>query len=127
MATRIRKSNGPDVDRAAARTAEEDYFERLATTMAATAGIYDPLSNRTFDASARNRTTRDLDERQAELKALIKRHAERDLMGTYEEMPKNRGILHEITHKELLGRSAVRVAVAAAAFSPAEELVRHAT
>ncbi len=125
MATRLRKSIGPEVDRDAARTAEEDYFERLASVMAATAGIFDPLSNRTFDASPRNRVTKTLDERAAELKGLIKRHAERDLMKTYEEMPKNGVVVHEIVHKELLGRPAVRVVVAAAAFSPAEELVKH--
>ncbi len=125
MATKLRKSSGPEVDRDAARTAEEDYFERLAAVMAATAGIFDPLTNRTFDASPRNRVTKTLDERSAELKGLIKRHAERDLMRTYEEMPKNGVVVHEILHKELLGRPAVRVVVAAAAFSPAEELVKH--
>ena len=125
MATKLRKSNGPEVDRASARTAEEDYFERLAASMAVTAGIFDPLSNRTYDASIKNRITKELDDRSADVKAQIKRHAERDLMRTYEEMPKNRVALHEIVHKELLGRPAVRVVVAGAAFSPVEELVRH--
>jgi hypothetical protein len=125
MGTRVRKSNGPEVDRASARTAEEDYFERLAASMAATAGIFDPLTNRTYDASIKNRITRELDDRSAEVKAHIKRFAERDLMRTYEEMPKNRVVLHEVIHKELLGRPSVRVVVAAAAFSPVEELVRH--
>ena len=125
MATKLRKSNGPEVDRASARTAEEDYFERLAATMASTAGIFDPMSNRTYDASLKNRVTREQDDRSADVKAQIKRHAERDLMRTYEEMPKNRVVLHEIVHKELLGRPAVRVVVAGAAFSPVEELVRH--
>jgi hypothetical protein len=125
MATKLRKSNGPEVDRASARTAEEDYFERLAASMAATAGIFDPMLNRTYDASVKNRITKEQDDRSADVKAQIKRHAERDLMRTYEEMPKNRVVLHEIVHKELLGRPAVRVVVAGAAFSPVEELVRH--
>jgi hypothetical protein len=125
MATRMRKSNGPEIDRASARTAEEDYFERLGSVMGTTAGIFDPLSNRTFDASVRNRITKEMDERQADVKAMIKRHAERDLMGVYEDMPKNRVMIHEIVHKELLGRASVRVVVAAASFSPTEELVRH--
>ena len=125
MATKVRKSSGPEVDRASARTAEEDYFERLAASMAATAGIFDPMSNRTFDASVKNRITKELDDRSADVKAQIKRHAERDLMRTYEEMPKNRVAIHEIVHKELLGRPAVKVVVAGASFSPIEELVRH--
>jgi len=120
MATKIRKSNDPEVDRASARTAEEDYFERLAASMAATAGIFDPTSNRTYDASIKNRITKEVDDRSAEVKAQIKRHAERDLMRTYEEMPKNRVVLHEVVHKELLGRPAVKVVVAGAAFSPVE-------
>jgi len=33
-------------------------------------------------------------------------------------------VLHEILHKELLGRSVVRLVVAGASFSPAEDLVR---
>ncbi len=121
------KSVGPDVDRASARTAEEDYFERLGASMAAAAGIFDPLTNRTYDASARNRVTKTLDDRSAEVKALIKRFAERDLLKTYEEMPKNGLVLHEIVHKELLGRSSVRVVLAGAAQSPAEDLVRSGT
>jgi hypothetical protein len=125
MATKIRKSSDPEVDRASARTAEEDYFERLAASMAATAGIFDPTSNRTYDASIKNRVTKEVDDRSAEVKAHIKRFAERDLMRTYEEMPKNRVVLHEIVHKELLGRPSVKVVVAGAAFSPIEELVRH--
>ena len=125
MATKLRKSSGPEVDRAGARAAEEDYFERLAAVIGATAGIFDPLTNRTFDASPRNRVTKLLDDRAAELKGLIKRLAERDLMKTYEEMPKNGVVVHEIVHKELLGKPAVRVLVAAASFSPVEELVRH--
>lgn len=126
MGMSTRKSNGlPEVDRASARTAEEDYFERLAASMAATAALFDPLTNRTYDASTRNRITKELDDRSAEVKAHIKRFAERDLMRTYEEMPKNRIVVHEIIHKELLGRPAVKAVIAGASFSPTEELVRH--
>jgi hypothetical protein len=89
-----------------------------------TGGLYDPLSNRTYDASPRNRVTKVIDERSSEVKTLIKRFAERDLMRAYEEMPKNELHLYEIVHKELLGRPSVKVAVAGAAFSPVEELVR---
>lgn len=125
MGTKLGKSEGPELDRAAARASEEDYFERLAASMASTAGIFDPLSNRMYDASLKNRVSKELDDRSAEVKAQIKRHAERDLLRTYEEMPKNRVVLHEIIHKELLGRPTVRVVVAGASFSPIEELVRH--
>ncbi|HYE99407.1 MAG TPA: hypothetical protein VEJ18_10875, partial [Planctomycetota bacterium] len=89
MATRIRKGVVPSVDREAARAAEEAYFERLLARVNATAGVFDPLTNRTYDASPRNRLTKTLDDRSAEVKALIKRFAERDLLKTYEEMPKN--------------------------------------
>lgn len=125
MGTKVGKTEGPELDRAAARAAEEDYFERLAASMASTAGIYDPLSNRMYDASVKNRVSKELDDRSADVKAQIKRHAERDLLRTYEEMPKNRIVLHEIIHKELLGRPTVKVVVAGASFSPIEELVRH--
>ncbi len=122
--TRIRRAPAPEVDRKAAAAAEEGYFERFASNVNATAGVYDPLTNRTYDASPRNRVTKALDERSSEVKAFIKRFAERDLMRTYEEMPKNGVVLHEIVHKELLGRPSVRLAIAGAAFSPVEDLVR---
>jgi hypothetical protein len=112
------------VDRDAARAAEEAYFERLQAKMAATAGIFDPLTGRTYDASPRNRVTKPLDGPSGEVKALVKRLAERDLVKTYESMPKNATVIHEIIHKELLGRPAVKVVVAASAVSPAEELIR---
>ena len=124
MATRIRKGVVPTVDREAARAAEEGYFERLLARVNATAGVFDPLTNRTYDASPRNRVTKTLDDRSAEVKGLIKRFAERDLLKTYEEMPKNGVVAHEIVHKELLGRTTVRVVLAGAAQSPAEDLVR---
>lgn len=122
--TKIRKGPAPAVDRKTARVSEESYFERLTANANATAGIYDPLTNRTYDASPRNRITKVLDERSSDVKALIKRFAERDLMRTYEEMPKNGVVFHEIVHKELLGRPLVRVVVAGASFSPVEELIR---
>jgi hypothetical protein len=125
--TRIRKPPAPEIDRNAARVAEEGYFERLAKNMNLTGGLYDPLSNRTYDASPRNRVTKVIDERSSEVKTLIKRFAERDLMRAYEEMPKNELHLFEIVHKELLGRPSVKVVVAGAAFSPVEELVRSGT
>jgi hypothetical protein len=65
-----------------------------------------------------------VDDRSSEVKSLIKRFADRDLMRSYEEMPKNELHVYEIVHKELLGRPSVRVVVAGAAFSPVEELVR---
>lgn len=122
--TRVRKSPIVEVDRKAARVAEENFFERLAANMSMTAGLFDPLSNRTYDASPRNRVTKAMDERSSEVKSLVKRFAERDLMRAYEEMPKNGAVVYEILHKELLGRPSVKVVVAGAAFSPSEELIR---
>jgi len=125
--TKIRRAPSADVDRKAARVTEDSYFERLAANVNATAGLYDPLTGRTYDASPRNRVTKALDERSSEVKGLIKRLAERDLMRTYEEMPKNGITLYEVLHKELLGRPAVRVAVAGASLSPVEDLIRSGT
>jgi hypothetical protein len=122
--TRVRKTSAVEVDRKAARVAEENFFERFSSNMSSTAGVYDPLSSRTYDATPRNRVTKTIDERSSEVKSLIKRFAERDLMRAYDEMPKNEIVLHEIVHKELLGRPSVKVVVAGASFSPAEELVR---
>jgi hypothetical protein len=122
--TRTRKAPPSEVDRKAARVAEENYFERLAANMNLTGGLFDPLTNRTYDSSPRNRVTKAVDDRSSEVKTLIKRFAERDLMRAYEEMPKNETILYEIVHKELLGRPSVKVVVAGAAFSPVEDLVR---
>jgi hypothetical protein len=122
--TRTRKAPPAEVDRKAARVAEENYFERLTANMNLTAGLFDPLTNRTYDSSPRNRVTKAVDDRSSEVKSLIKRFAERDLMRAYEEMPKNETVLYEIVHKELLGRPSVRVVVAGAAFSPVEDLVR---
>jgi hypothetical protein len=124
MGTRIRRPTTAETDRKAARVAEESFFERLAANANATAGLYDPLTGRTYDASPRNRVTKAVDDRSSEVKALIKRYAERDLMRTYEEMPKNGVVLYEVVHKELLGRPTVRAVVAGAAFSPVEELIR---
>lgn len=125
MATsRVRTPPAAEVDRKAARVAEENYFERLGANMNLTAGIFDPMTNRTYDSSPRNRVTKAVDERSSEVKTLIKRFAERDLMRAYEEMPKNETVLYEIVHKELLGRPSVKVVVAGAAFSPVEDMVR---
>ncbi|HLY12000.1 MAG TPA: hypothetical protein VKW04_22050 [Planctomycetota bacterium] len=122
--TRIRKAPASEIDRKAARAAEEGYFERLSHNINLTGGLFDPLTNRTYDASPRNRVTKVLDDRSSEVKSLIKRFAERDLMRAYEEMPKNELHVYEIVHKELLGRPSVKVVVAGAAFSPVEDLVR---
>ena len=122
--TRIRRAPAAEIDRLAAQAAEESYFERITANVNSTAGIFDPGTNRTFDASPRNRVTKTLDERSSEVKSTVKRLAEKDLMRTYEEMPKNGIVLHEVHHKEILGRPSVRVTVAAASFSPVEDLVK---
>jgi hypothetical protein len=112
------------VDPEAARTEEETFHERFAAAVDACAGIYDPLRRRTWDASPRNRVTKTLDERSTEVKAAVKRLAKRDLLKTYEGMPKNAAVVHEIVHKELLRKPEARVAVAAVSFSPVEDLLR---
>jgi hypothetical protein len=125
MTSRIRTRPRPTaIDRKTALVNEESFFERIGANMNALAGVYNPLDNRTYDASARNRVKKDLDDRSSEIKGLIKRHAERDLMKTYEEMPKNGAVVYEILHKDLLGPRVVKVVVAAVSLSPAEDLVR---
>lgn len=125
MATRARRTPATaSLDRKAALAAEDGFFERLGANMNVTMGLYNPLDNRTYDASPRHRIFKLLDERSAEVKAMIKKHADRDLMRTYEEMPKNPVHLYEVLHKELLGPRSVRVVIAGASFSPIEELVK---
>lgn len=122
--TRTRRDADPGVDRKSALVAEENFFERLAAVLKSTPGVYNPFDQRTYDAGPRNRVTKTLEDRSTDVKALIKKYAERDLMRTYEEMPKNGVVLHEILHKELLGRPAVRIVIVGAAFSPLEELIK---
>lgn len=125
MATRVRShSKRPAIDRKTALVTEESFFERLGANMNATSGLYNPLDNRTYDASTRNRVMKIIDDRSSDVKTLIKRHAERDLMKTYEEMPKNGVLLYEILHKDLLGPRLVKIVVAGASFSPVEDLVK---
>lgn len=125
MATRVKAAQKTStIDRKTALVTEEGFFERVAANINALSGLYSPLDNRTIDATPRNRVAKVMDDRSSEVKALIKKHAERDLMKTYEEMPKNPVVLYEYAHKDLLGPRLVKVTVAAASFSPAEELVR---
>ncbi len=112
------------MDRKSAAVAEESFFERLGANMNVTMGLYNPLDNRTYDSSPRNRVFKQIDDRSSDVKALIKKHADRDLMKTYEEMPKNVIHAYEVLHKELLGPKTVRVVIAGASFSPIEELVK---
>lgn len=123
--SRIRRRKAPPgLDRKGFRVAEESFFDRLQANLNSMPGIYNPVDNRTYDASPRNRVTKMIDDRSTEVKKLIKALAERDLMRTYEEMPKNNILLVEITHKELLSSKSIKVAVAAASFSPSEDLIR---
>ncbi len=125
MATRVHaRSKRAPVDRKSALVGEEGFFERLGANMNALAGLFNPLDGRTYDASSRNRVMKVVDDRAVEVKSLIKKHADRDLMKTYEEMPKNGVTLYEIVHKDLLGPRLVKIVVAGASFSPAEDLVR---
>lgn len=125
MTTRVQAPRRPAaLSRAEALVAEEQFFERLRARLNALQGIFNPLEGRMYDASARHRTTRSLEDRAAEVKAAIKRLAERDLMKVYEEMPKGVVETTGISHKELLGPRSVKVVVAGASFSPAEDLIR---
>ncbi len=125
--TRLRRAAPAAVDRKTALAAEEAFFERLAANVNATPGIFSPVDNRTYDASPRNRVTKLIDDGSTEVKGLVKRFAERDLMKTYEEMPKNGIVLYEIVHRELLSRPTLKIVIAGASFNPSEELVRKGT
>lgn len=125
MATRIRPPHkAPAIERKTALVTEESFFERVGANLGATPGLYSPLDNRTYDSSAKCRVMKVVDDRSSEVKALIKKLAERDLMKTYEEMPKNALVLYEIQHKDLLGPRHTKLVVAAAGFSPVEEFIR---
>src|SRR5580765_218721 len=114
MPTRLRKTTAKPVrvTRADAQEAEELFFERLGAALNGAMGVYNPLDNRTYDASGQNRVVKVIEERSAEIKALIKRHLDKNLMKVYEEMPRNAIHLAEIHHKELLGSKTPRVVVA---------------
>ena len=125
MTTRVTAPRKPEpLTRAEALVAEEQYFERLRARLNALQGVFHPLDGRMYDASARHRNGRTVEDRSAELKGAVKRLAERDLMRIYEEMPKGTIEVADITHKEVFGPKSVKVVVAGAAFSPAEDLIR---
>ena len=123
--TRLRRAPAPpSLDRKTFRVGEENFFDRLQANINGMTGLHNPLDNRTYDASPRNRVTKMIDDRSTEVKQLIKKLAERDLMKTYEEMPRNNILLVDVMHKEFLGSRKVKVALAGAGFSPTEELIR---
>ncbi|MHC4608514.1 MAG: hypothetical protein ACYTAF_16505 [Planctomycetota bacterium] len=126
MATRKSRRERPKrgLTRKGYRVAEENFFARLKAKLNAMPGVYNPLDKRTYDASPKNRVTKTLDDRSTVVKKLIKKLAQRDLMKTYEEMPKNNVLVVEIRHKEMFGSRSVKAAVVGAAFSPSEELIR---
>lgn len=122
--TRSRTPKTEEVDRKSALVREESFVERFTGNMNATPALYNPLDNRIYDASPRNRVMKNLDDRSQEVKALIRKHAERDLMKTYEEMPKNPAVIFEVWHQQMFAPRGLKVVAAGAAFSPTEELVR---
>ncbi|HZN61125.1 MAG TPA: hypothetical protein VFC90_01845 [Planctomycetota bacterium] len=124
MTTRVRMGKPEPVTRAEALVAEEQFFERLRARLNGMQGVFHPLDGRMYDASARHRNGRTVEDRAGELKGAVKRLAERDLMRIYEEMPKGTIEMADITHKELLGPKSVKVVVAGASFSPTEDLIR---
>lgn len=115
---------GSRIDRRTAQVAEENFFERLAAAVDRERAVPCPLDGRTYDLSPGRRRTRLLDARTDELKTAIKRTVERDLLKTYEEMPKCPTMLFEVTRKEFLGPRDVRVVIAGASVAPVEEFLR---
>lgn len=123
--TRVRKNGDPPaVDRKTALVREGSFFERLGAALNAVPAVYDPLDNRIYDAGPRNRVMRMLDDRSQEVKALIRKLADRDLMKIYEEMPKSPVVAYEVWHQQMFVPRSLRVVVAGASFSPTEELIR---
>jgi hypothetical protein len=103
MTTRTRFGKTEATTRAEALVAEEQFFDRLRGRLNGMQGVFHPLDGRMYDATARHRNGRTVEDRMAELKGAVKRFAERDLMRIYEEMPKGTIEVADITHKELLG------------------------
>ncbi len=125
MSTRITSSLKPAyVGRHDALVAEERFFERLAGNLSRLQGLFNPLDGRTYDATPAHRTVKSLDVRASEVKAAIRKHADKDLMKVYEEMPKNAVSVVEVHHKEIFGSRSTKIVVAGASFSPVEDLVR---
>jgi len=125
MVTRIRKKAEPEsVDRKTALLRESGFLERFSAAVGATPAIYDPMDNRIYDAGPRNRVIRTLDDRSQEVKALIRKLADRDLMKVYEEMPKNQALLYEIWHQQMFSPRMLQVVIAGVALSPTDELIR---
>jgi len=119
-----RKAEPEPVDRKTALVREEGFLERFTGNINNTPAIFNPLDGKFYDASVRNRVMRTLDDRSQDVKVLIRKHAERDLMKTYEEMPKNPGVVFEIWHQQMFANRQLRVVAAAASTSPTEEMIR---
>lgn len=127
MATRLfQKRTGRVIDRRTAQVAEENFFERFASSVTQSRGLLSPLDGRAYDFDPAHRTVKTLDTRTEALKALIKRTVARDLLKTYDEMPRGGTMIFELAQKGLLGGRDPRVVVAGAALSPVEELLRSA-
>src|SRR5688500_20192859 len=101
MTTRTRIGKPEPVTRSEALVAEEQFFERLRGRLNGLQGVFHPLDGRVYDASARHRNGRTVEDRAGELKVAVKKLAERDLMRIYEEMPKGLIEMADIKHKGL--------------------------
>lgn len=121
--TLTHKRYGKIVDRRTAQVAEENFFERLIAAVTHARAVPNPLDGRTYDLSPACRLMRTLDARTEQMKGAIRRLVERDLLKTYDEMPKCGTVVFEVFRRDLLGSRDVRVVVAGASLSPVEEFL----
>jgi hypothetical protein len=63
MSTRVKTGKPEPVTRAEALVAEEQFFERLRSRLNGMQGVFHPLDGRMYDASARHRNGRTVDDR----------------------------------------------------------------
>lgn len=124
VTTTVIRSRGKRVDRRTALVAEENFFERLISAVTNARAAPSPLDGRTYDLSPANRTMRVLDARTEEMKAGIKRFVQRDLLKTYDEMPKCGTLVFDVFRRDFLGSREPRVVIAGASLSPVEEFLR---
>jgi len=111
------------IDRRTAQVAEENFFERFIGAANNARAVPSPMDGRTYDLGPANRTIRTLDGRTEEMKAAIKRRVERDLLKTYDEMPRCGTMLLEIHRRDFLGGRDLRVVVAGASLSPVDDFL----
>lgn len=124
QALALNRRSGRSVDRRTAQVAEENFHERLAAAVNQAREVVNPTEGKAFSIGPRDRIQRIHDASTDRLKEMVKKQVPRDLLKTYDEMPKGIATIFEAVGGGLLGGKDARVAVAGVAIHPWEELLR---